>query len=161
MVDRKVVDENGKPLVVYHGTHSDYDEFSVGKEGGIFFTESKNLASSYSQYIENGVLKNTPLAKANVMPVYLKITNPKIIDLYGQIVQRLKTRIDAAKRQGHDGIIIKNGQDFGDPSGMWNQYVIFSPNQAKSATGNNGQFNPNDPNINFIKSTEVTLTPFL
>jgi len=29
--DSKVVDENGEPLVVYHGTDKDFEEFSVGK----------------------------------------------------------------------------------------------------------------------------------
>jgi ADP-Ribosyltransferase in polyvalent proteins len=33
----KIVDENGKPLVVYHGTKKDFDEFTAKYEDGLFF----------------------------------------------------------------------------------------------------------------------------
>jgi hypothetical protein len=58
--DSKVVDEDGKPLVVYHGTLRDFAEFSpkakkatTGGEklkgtGAMFFTPSTELASAYS-----------------------------------------------------------------------------------------------------------------
>jgi hypothetical protein len=56
--DSKVVDENGEPLVVYHGTASDFTVFNVGLSGsvkysdwgnGIYFTPSKWQADGYSE----------------------------------------------------------------------------------------------------------------
>lgn len=44
---------------------------------------------------------------------------------------------DQLKRSGYDGV------DFGDGN-----YVVFNSTQIKSAIGNNGDFNPNNPNIN-------------
>jgi hypothetical protein len=56
--DSKVVDKNGKPLVVYHGTRGDIKEFGekfLGKntkaesaKKGFFFTSSPKVASGYS-----------------------------------------------------------------------------------------------------------------
>ena len=55
-----------------------------------------------------------------------------------------------ARKQGYDGIIIKNVKDHG-PSGAHSSdsarspndlYVVFKPTQIKSAIGNNGNFNP-------------------
>ena len=52
----KVVDADGKPLVVYHGTARKFDEFSKGAdplywkdEPGFSFTSSKSDAKDYSE----------------------------------------------------------------------------------------------------------------
>ena len=58
--DSKVVDEEGKPLVVYHGTTEKFDEFNKEKIGegsgnyghygyGFYFTPYKNYAKSYGE----------------------------------------------------------------------------------------------------------------
>ncbi len=57
----KVVDENGEPLVVYHGTFSDIASFQSEKAGsngiasglGFFFTDKSDYASEYAEG-ENG-----------------------------------------------------------------------------------------------------------
>jgi hypothetical protein len=67
----KVVDINGEPLIVYHGSSEIFSEFdpkTFGKhataEGfGFYFTDSKNVAS---RYIDNGKLYE----------VYLRICKP-------------------------------------------------------------------------------------
>jgi hypothetical protein len=56
--DSKVVDAEGKPLKVYHGTNADFDTFSKDKLGlvtkarsakaGFFFTDNKDTASGYA-----------------------------------------------------------------------------------------------------------------
>ncbi len=47
----QVVDENGEPLVVYHGTGEDFNEFRKDKLGSretaFFFTSSKKSAQEY------------------------------------------------------------------------------------------------------------------
>jgi hypothetical protein len=65
--DSKVVDENGEPLVVYHGTSNKFSEFKGKKH---FFTSSRDLADAYGS--------------KGAMPVYLNIKNPLIVDAYGQ-----------------------------------------------------------------------------
>lgn len=74
----KPMSEGGKPLVVYHGTNKDFDEFSQGeyssKTGnanaqiGFFFTPNPQEAGRYATaWSKQG---------GNVMPVYLAINNP-------------------------------------------------------------------------------------
>lgn len=56
--DSKAVDENGDPLVVYHGTGAEFDAFDTGKtgsntgaasaRGAIFFSESAETANDYA-----------------------------------------------------------------------------------------------------------------
>ena len=58
--DSKVVDENGEPLIVYHGTSANFDTFDNSKLGfstdaksakqGIFFTSAKNVAEGYAKF---------------------------------------------------------------------------------------------------------------
>ena len=57
------------------------------------------------------------------------------------------------KEKGYDGIIIKNTSfDKNAAGGIENnQYVAFDNTQIKSATGNDGGFDGNNPNINFKK----------
>ena len=78
--DSKVVDENGDPLVVYHGTNAD-DDFTVfdiwGSNHGLFgigayFTDSKDVAQGYTS---KGKGKNP-----RIYQVYLSIKNPLDMD---------------------------------------------------------------------------------
>ena len=57
----KVVDENGLPLVVYHGTDADFNEFSskfIGQLGtqhgqGFYFTSNKKFAGNFGKNIKS------------------------------------------------------------------------------------------------------------
>ena len=87
----------------------------------------------------------------NVMPVYLNIKNPLIFDAKGETpegIGGIDPLIQRAKKAGHDGVIIRN---FDDAAGLANDnsdhYIAFEPTQIKSAVGNRGTFDPNDPNI--------------
>lgn len=58
--DSKVVDKQGRPLVVYHGTNKEFEVFSKGLLGkttqaesakkGFFFTDDTEVADSYADY---------------------------------------------------------------------------------------------------------------
>lgn len=75
--DSKVIDENGQPLVVYHGTEENFDTFDRDKLGsksmdimsylGFHFTPNKEMAERL--FVR---------ANADIMPVYLNIQNPYI-----------------------------------------------------------------------------------
>lgn len=157
--DSKVVDEQGRPLVVYHGTRADFSEFDTDRigqnfaesKGGFFFTGSQAAASGYASTRggEGG----------NVMPAHLSLQNPLTLDTYlwatGDTVESALTDreyklidlfdedpagvIAYAKDGGHDGIFWKNGKDV--------FAVAFNPEQIKSATGNRGTFDAADPNV--------------
>lgn len=63
----RIVDENGEPLLVYHGTNSKFDTFDIAKFGktdqgdrglGFYFSEKKSISERYGE---------------NIMPVFLNI----------------------------------------------------------------------------------------
>jgi hypothetical protein len=77
--DTKVVDKEGKPLTVYHGTSvtSGFSNFKIKPESdykllfgsGAYFTEDPDIASQYAK------------KEGTVYPVYLNITNPIDMDI--------------------------------------------------------------------------------
>lgn len=70
----KVVDENGEPRVVYHGTDSQFTVFDSSKvetswySHGFYFSDKKSDAKSYGD---------------NIVPVFLNIRNPFMISKEG------------------------------------------------------------------------------
>jgi len=64
-----------------------------------------------------------------------------------------KVLADFFKSKGYDGIIYKNRYEGTEQAKRSNElwdnpsYVVFDPEQIKSATGNRGTFDPNDPRI--------------
>lgn len=133
--DSKVVDENGDPLVVYHGTASDFDSFNPETIGtktddgwlgkGFYFTSDPSAADAYGN---------------QVMPVYLKASN--IYDMEGKNFNEVLAEHGGAS--GFSEWLINEGFD---GVKMWSQYMVLDPNQIKSAIGNNGNFDPNNPSI--------------
>jgi hypothetical protein len=86
----KIVDENGEPQICYHGTNSDFDNFSEEAErkgysrNGFFFTPNFIQAESYTfrgfsnlENIKNG---NGYELNANIIPVFLRLKKPLIVD---------------------------------------------------------------------------------
>jgi hypothetical protein len=150
--DSKVVDAEGNPLVVYHGTARDFTEFTLGvggkggradTKGAVFFTDSPSQAEFFGKMESrrSGV-------GARLLPVYLAIKNPLVHDFKGAEKDGDVSAeiIEKAKADGHDGVVFKNVRDAMDASPA-NVYVAFSPTQIKSATGNQGTFDPANPNI--------------
>lgn len=78
----KVVDENGEPLVVYHGTNADnITAFSLEKAKhniGIFLSKSKNVARSYVDWLNinyYGKIINDELNNFNIYESYDEYKN--------------------------------------------------------------------------------------
>ena len=124
----KVVDENGEPLVVYHGTntdrittfevrHNSLDEGFYGK--GIYFTNAEDYADAYGP---------------NHIPVFLNIKNPK--EMSAEDDSMIGKEI-----VNNDGIIVIYPED---AKTNWKEYVATNPNQIKSATDNVGTFSEDD-----------------
>ena len=156
--DSKVVDADGKPLVVYHGTTRDFSAFDPNAPRtalplpGIFFTPHAVVAESYASFgkeirDDDGFIIGAE--GGNVMPVYLSLQNPARLKYDDRSSGRMTSykAVEAdmldALNAGHDGVIIEGWADGSGPI----QYVAFRPEQIKSAVGNRGTFDPNDPNI--------------
>lgn len=142
----KIVDENGEPLVVYHGSGNRYftefkSFFRLPNQRGYFFFESKSEAEKWGR---NG----------QVIAAFLNISNPLTVD-YGEGMYQIE-KVDNMfqQLQNENGIIIENIKD---PIVLTNQYVALSPNQIKSATENVGTFSENSNDIRF-QSTENSIT---
>ncbi len=157
--DSKIVDSKNNPLKVYHGTYSDFDSFSDEKKGtrtnhdkkdvGLHFTNDPKYADIYAgtstmqSYIhytkmfpdeEHKVQHN--IRNSMIIPVYLRMINPYYIN-DARIDSSL---IEKVKKLGCDGIIGKLGDST-------KEYVVFYPNQIKSAIGNNGNFDIDSQNL--------------
>lgn len=119
----QVVDAQGRPLVVYHGTRADFDAFQYGDE--IHFSTDPAKAGLYAE-VEKG-----RGGEPRILPAYITVKNPKHLN-----DPPSGEDISNAKQQGHDGIVV--GDD---------HWIAFRPEQIKSATGNRGTFDGTDPNI--------------
>ncbi|MCS8413224.1 hypothetical protein N0754_18140 [Pseudomonas aeruginosa] len=160
----KAVDAEGAPLLMYHGTRSDFSAFgNVGgrfeSSKGFYFTTSADRASLYADSAANlaeGWNPASPFARApeqgaNVMPVHLQMRNPLVIT-QTEGFSSAEDILDAnggemvaeAERQGYDGILFKRekGDEYDQVSA-----VVFRPEQIKSAIGNRGTFDPSSANI--------------
>lgn len=165
--DSKVVDGQGQPLVVYHGTKESFDRFSLKSFGasdegltgkGFHFTYNPEEASGYALNEQFGK-GNAP----NVMPAYVSLQNPLIFtngvlpdgrtirDFHqGGINSRGGNAIrKLADDAGHDGIV------FASREGKIGHAIAFRPEQIKSATGNSGAFDPSNPNITGASQTAL------
>lgn len=194
--DSKVVDEDGKPLVVYHGTTGDITQFDESRRGentqaesagmGFFFSDHERTAESYANYAATdarvaALLREAEAAEKkqdwaaydakvveyealdasfadsenrlngqNVLPVYLSLQNPLIVDAEGEngIGFDIPKAIKDAVKGGHDGVIVRNLDDAAGLSDVpASHYIVFKPTQIKSAIGNRGTFDPNDSRI--------------
>lgn len=132
----QVVDEDGNPLVVYHGTDADFNTFDMTKGRANMDIQG----AFFSPYIEDAQGYG-----GAVKAVYLKIENPADESTAYRALNRFKGQNGAGVkareyliRMGYDGVY--NGYD---------EYIAFYPNQIKSATDNVGTFDPNNPDIRY------------
>jgi hypothetical protein len=151
------------PHVVYHGTDQDFNEFDNGKIAtktdhgylghGFYFDESPIVASVYGR---KGNVKPVHLSMKNPFQLKYKIENGKEVDREKLIRSHLGLPPEASpmditnevKSRGHDGITYDGV--FGNK-----EIVAFDPRQIKSATGNDGTFDPTNPDIRRAAGGEV------
>ena len=137
--DSKVVDENGEPLVVYHGTDQEFDTFDAEQVSGGALGDGFYFAEDLGEAESNG---------ENIMPVYLSIQNPLVLSKLSEVERQTWNKLfeeepaiaqEKAIEGGYDGVLDDVYTD--------RNWVAFEPTQVKSAVGNRGTFDPNDPNI--------------
>jgi hypothetical protein len=185
----KVVDDGGKPLVVYHGTTGDFDAFDkkflseatgdVDAAEGFYFTSKPKVAGTYAESYGGREFKEarrrgvdinpytggtrTITSGANVMPVYLSIENPRVIEFDPEAfftpldsnITDMADEFAKARRAGHDGVIFKNVKD--DPASniVSDVYIPFRSEAIKSAVSNTGEYSKATGNI--LKGAAATV----
>lgn len=188
--DSKVVGDDGKPLVMYHGTSASengdaFSSFDVyasnyGLMGmGGYFTADPAVASSYTTKGRG----STP----TVYPVYLSIQHPLDMEaaadpaLWKKQFEGIKDYHEGGesneswyraaeevmsdrglpsyegaeamqaglRAMGFDGITHVGGGRVKADGVRHRVFIAFEPEQIKSATGNNGEFDPKKADIRF------------
>lgn len=168
----KVVDGEGRPIVVYHGSPSpsitafsrDYEGANTGAAdaihglGGFYFTNDPNVADTYARTFEVvgadiaqqefGIPLRDDLPQSTTYPAFLAIRNPKYVT--GPVTEAV---LREAKESSNDGVIARIGRQI--------EYVVFRPEQIKSAIGNSGAFNPASPDLCDVPSVSPSPKPIL
>ena len=120
----KVVDSQGRPLVVYHGTNKKFKKINLkkGAQSIFWFTSDKSA-------VESG---NVGAAGHGViMELYVNIKNPANWKQYDQLM------LDELKSRGFDGALLP------DSDGSMTGFILNSHAQVKAVSGNKGTYSGN------------------
>ena len=154
----KVVDENGEPMVVYHGTLADglrqFNTDFIGSrysydEKGFFFISNRKIADDYA------VSEFDASRRGEVIDAYVSLGNPLVVNSewcrknglgsnvfkYNDVIEFWDNyqSLIVEESEQNDGVIVTDGET--------SMVVAFFPNQIKSATGNNGNFSTTEDDI--------------
>ena len=150
--DSKVVDAQGRPLVVYHGTRADFSTFNKVVDAafghGYYFASDPNNAEAWAsrnliQQPDGTFERDTE--GLNVIPVYLALQNPAD---YSQVAAAQRALGADWTPQGLTSELKKRGFD-GVLSPADDELVAFESAQIKSAVGNQGSFSSSSPDIRY------------
>lgn len=141
----KVVDENGEPKIMYHGTNAEFTIFNTKIDPilgqtfgqGSYFTSTNTTGTYFGN---------------KVMNVFLNIKNPAYIDSDNFIIDKNDQKEVPVYLHsiGRDGVFVQeHGQNY------IREYVVFNPNQIKSATSNTGEFSTTNDDIRYSSITEM------
>lgn len=184
MRESKAVDEAGNPKTLYHATNKSFSVFDPKRAAknsghpasrlGHFMAATPEAADLFSRVPDRyseGTGEYRP--GANIMPVHAAIKNPHVMHwkefaaalaaLNSMPDKKANKEVDAFRKQlidaGHDGILIKGGwkpgQLLGSREFSSDNWVAFEPEQIKSATGNDGNFNPERQEIDKAEGGSV------
>jgi len=166
----KIVDENGEPLVVWRGTPEDlgntfkYGQNVYGGHKGFWFTPAKSVAEDYSfdnVSGKSGDVKGAFLKADKVMdflPLGARCTSKQFCEYVKE-----KFGIDLGNGSKKEFFVSElyekyekelypssyNAVRFYDGSNRAHSYIVKTPNQIKSATGNVGTFSEKTDDIRF------------
>ena len=151
----KIVDENGEPLVVWHGTREHFYEFEHGRAIGsgdiygylgdaFYATNDYETAESYA----DGGYKRTLGLFLNIRNPYETKnpdhTSPAHGGSFAKHLGVSPREVSPTLRQmGHDGVIAT------DEEAGYIEYAFYHSTQAKSATENVGTFDAGNPDIRY------------
>ena len=142
----KVVDENGEPLVVYHGTNSKWnildtkmfgkntDDGYYGK--GLYLSSVENKAAQYGNIMKLFVNVKKPLRAGTDPNISMKeaIKNVELAENFNRGIGNMEE---------YDGVLYSGAE------GRYEEIVVPTPNQIKSAENNTGTFSRTDDRIDY------------
>lgn len=201
----KIVDREGRPQVMYHGTRADVDTLDPRQANAIFVTPDADFANYFAEgkHKETGnsdfdLFGEDKSAGGNVMPVYVQAANPFDFDNPEHLSRLVKVLVDKhmiTDEEGYRVIEIDGFGNGGKPTKLrfvaanaksvfgsdnsWRylespqvqQFIreagfdgfymnesvgnkpvknlaVYDRTQLKSATGNKGTFDPQNPKMN-------------
>ena len=135
--DSKVVDENGKPLVVYHGSPNKgiqiFDKNRIGNRDngffgkGFYFTPKDYIAEGYTNTNDIYPDFNNQGNEGEVYPVYLAVENPK----YVRDIAEGTIDTEELIQQGYDGVIVYSFEEYPESVRESDPYVKETIEEAK------------------------------
>ena len=170
--DSNVVDEQGRPLVVYHGTKAEFDTFNKNMVSNysaysknFYFTKNKQRATDYGNKILSAYLKSD-----NLFDVELNLPTRADIEKINIILAKDGLKLEGD--YGFDGMYM-TGENFLNDLGVMteqdydyllkeigydgikskDEFIVFEPNQIKSIS-NRGTYSESD-NIYMQDSTNA------
>lgn len=175
--DSKVVDEQGKPKVVYHKTSADFESFDKNKAGA---NDYGYAGKGFYFSPETSNKEGDALSYGNrTMPVFLSLQNPYIrtmdnwnkdkLNPYTWIPERAQELMKAkgkakgdyekettaqASHEWTEMMKAKGYDGFIDQAVKGGEIVAFEPSQIKSAIANKGSYDPSNPALHLSESIE-------
>ena len=133
----KIVDADGKPLTLYHGTSASFNAFKVSKYGaigaGVYTTPNAGEAQIYGDRLID--------LNANLVnPLIGTFAEIRAMQYANETSEKFTERLIGL---GYDGVATK------DATGSFDYVVAFLPEQLKSASQNNGMYDRSNPDIRF------------
>ena len=176
----KVVDENGEPLIVHHGTenggHYEFDAENFARSEPVtWFDDNNKVAYEYARNWESETFDKDE--GSQIYSCFLNMRNPIIIEANGKNYMDIQRDLyRAANDKTHDGIIVHNikdnrwSEDYypnGDEKafkGISNTYAVHNSEQIKLADAKttdyanntipiNQRFNPEKKDIRYSLKT--------
>jgi len=171
----QAVDEYGEPMRLFHGTLAPggIQEFRFGSHFGTALQANERVRalSSLEDADRNRYYHPSKAFEApQVAPVYLSVKNP--MRFADELDESWREQIKKAKSLGHDSIVYLNRGEMTEEQlaktnalerlrggslpdselrrevpGIADSYIVFEPTQIKSAIGNRGTYDPDDPDI--------------
>lgn len=145
----KVIDENGEPRVVYHGTYANFNAFDESHLGDVTDLNATNEDWVKTSHIGFWFNDNKIGFYTKHKPVFLNVRNPLEFASMESLVDEMSyydsgEDFKRSNSDGYDSVIVLEDEEMGGRS-----YSVFNDNQIKSATENNGGFSSHNDDIRF------------
>lgn len=136
----KVIDENGEPRVVYHGTYANFNAFDESHLGDVTNLNATNEDWAKTSHIGFWFNDNKIGFYTKHKLVFLNVRNPLEFASMESLVDEMSyydsgEDFKRSNSDGYDSVIVLEDEEMGGRS-----YVVFNDNQIKSATENNEDF---------------------
>lgn len=143
----KVVDENGEPMVVYHGTDTDFETFNeeyLGQNTDFNATDENWAKTAHVGYWFNtdkiDFYSKHKAVFINSRDMLEFSSMAELVDEMGYYESGEEFR--KQNSDNYDGLVVNNDEEMNGTS-----YAVFSPNQIKSATDNVGSLSREDTDV--------------